>query len=68
MKWIKSLKDFGVAGGTAILTAVAVILAVIIAGVIQLLFRTIQPEMFLAAFVIANLGWPFIVCGYGLAV
>lgn len=53
MKWIKSLKDFGVAGGTAILTAVAVILAVIIAGVIQLLFRTIQPEMFLAAFVIA---------------
>jgi len=53
MKWIKRLKEFGVVGGTAILTAVSVVLAVILAGVVQLLFGALEPEMFLVAFVIA---------------
>jgi signal transduction histidine kinase len=54
MKLIKGLKDFGVAGGTAILTALSVILAVILAGVIQLLLRTgFQPAALLTAFVVA---------------
>ena len=54
MKWIKGLKSFGVAGGTAILTAAFVSIAVILAGIIQWLLRArFQPEMFLVAFVIA---------------
>jgi signal transduction histidine kinase len=54
MRLLKGLKDFGVAGGTAILTAVSVILAVILAGVIQLILNTgFQPEALLTAFVVA---------------
>lgn len=54
MKWIKKLKSFGAPGGTAILTAISVILAVILAGCVQLVLRTgLQPEMFLVAFVVA---------------
>lgn len=56
MKWIKGLKAYGVWGGMVILTAVSVVLAVTIAGGVQLLLRTgFQPEMLLAAFVIALL-------------
>jgi len=54
MKQIRSLKQFGVAGGTVILTAVSLVLAVIIAGVIQILSGAgFELELFLAALLIA---------------
>ncbi|MGB7876081.1 MAG: histidine kinase dimerization/phospho-acceptor domain-containing protein, partial [Anaerolineales bacterium] len=54
MSWIKELKKLGVAGGTALLTAASVILAVIVAAGIQVLTRSgFQPAMFLAAILIA---------------
>ena len=54
MKWIKGLKEYGVWGGTTILTAVSVIVAVILAGGVQLVLETgFQPDMLLAAFVVA---------------
>ena len=49
MKWIKSLKQFGAPGGTAILSAVSVILAVILTGIFQLVIGMgFQPIMFMA--------------------
>ena len=48
MKWMKGLKKFGVAGGALILSVASVTLAVILTGIIQMLFRMgFQPEMFL---------------------
>ena len=54
MKWIKGLKNFGVFGGSVILSLVAIILALMIAGIIQVLLgKEFQPEIFLAAVVVA---------------
>jgi signal transduction histidine kinase len=54
MKWMKSLKEFGVAGGAVILSVVAMCLAGLIAGIIQLLIgKSFEPEIFLAAILIA---------------
>ena len=54
MKWMKGLKKFGVAGGALILSVASVTLAVILTGIIQMLFRMgFQPEMFLGAILIA---------------
>ena len=54
MKWLKGLKNFGVAGGAVILSLAAVLLALGMAGGIQLLLRTgFEPEMLLAAMLIA---------------
>jgi signal transduction histidine kinase len=54
MKWLKGLKKFGVGGGALILSVSAVILSVIVTGGVQFLFRTsFQPDMFVAAIVIA---------------
>ena len=61
MKWIKGLKNFGVFGGSVILSLVAIILALMIAGIIQVLLgKEFQPEIFLAAVVVAlALAGPF---------
>lgn len=53
MKWIKGLKEYGVAGGAVLLSVAAAFLALVVAGVIQVLLRSFQPEMFLAALLIA---------------
>ncbi len=54
MRWIKGLKQFGVAGGAVILSVASMFLAVLIAGGIQVLIGTgFRPEMFLAAILIA---------------
>ena len=54
MKWMKGLKEFGVAGGAIILSSVSTFLAVLIAGVVQVLTGVgFRPELFLAAILIA---------------
>jgi signal transduction histidine kinase len=54
MKWIKGLKQFGVAGGAIILSAASMFLAVLIAGGVQVLTGAgFRPELFLAAILIA---------------
>ena len=54
MRWINNLKQFGVAGGTLILSSLSLVLAVIMAGGIQVLSGTgFRPELFLAAILIA---------------
>lgn len=54
MRWFTGLKKFGVAGGAMVLSVVAMFLAALIAGVIQVVAGTaFYPEMFLAAVLIA---------------
>lgn len=54
MKWMKGLKQFGVAGGAIVLSAMSAFLAVLIAGGVQVLTRAgFRPELFLAAILIA---------------
>jgi signal transduction histidine kinase len=54
MKWMKGLKKFGVGGGAVILSVAAMVLAVILAGAIQMLLGTgFRSEMVLAAILIA---------------
>jgi len=54
MKWLKGLKKFGVWGGAVILSVASIGLAIILAAVIEILFRTgLRPGMFLAAILVA---------------
>jgi signal transduction histidine kinase len=54
MKWLKGLKKFGVWGGAVILSVASIILAVVLAGGIQMLFGTgFRLEAFLAAILMA---------------
>ena len=54
MKHIRNLKQFGVVGGTVIFTAVSLVLAVLIAGIVQILSGAgFELELFLAALLIA---------------
>ena len=53
MKWIKRLKQFGVIGGTVILISLSLVLAVVIAGVIQVLSGMgFRPDVFLVAILV----------------
>jgi len=54
MRWINKLKQFGVTGGTVILVSVSMVIAVLIAGGIQVVSGAgFQWAMFLAAILIA---------------